>query len=136
VRAVLDPNIIISGLLSPGASPARALQAWHDGRFELIISPALLDELGRALTYPKLRKRIPEESATAALELLARGARIEPDVPQPPARSQDPADDYLLALAEAARAALVSGDKHLLVLRDQFPIFTAAEFLDWLDRHS
>lgn len=136
MRAVLDPNIVISGLLSPAASPARTLQAWQDGRFELVVSPGLLDELERALTYPKLRKRIPERSATAVLELLARGATIEPDVAQPPARSKDPADDYLLALAEAHRAALVSGDKHLLVLRDQFPIFTAADFLDWLDRHS
>ncbi len=84
---------------------------------------------------PKLRKRIPEQSATAVLELLARGARIGPDVPQPPARCKDPADDYLLALAEAHRAALVSGDKHLLALRDRFPVFTAADFLDWLDRH-
>jgi uncharacterized protein len=133
VRAVLDPNIIISGLLSPAASPARTLQAWQDGRFELIVSPGLLDELARALTYPKLRKRTPERSATAVMDLLARGATLAPDVAQPPARSKDPADDYLLALAETRRAALVSGDKHLLVLSDQFPVFTAAAFLEWLD---
>ena len=135
MRAVLDPNIIISGLLSRDAPPARALQAWQEGRFELIVSPALLDELGRALAYPKLRKRIPEQSATAVLELLARGATVAPGAPQPPVLSKDSADDYLLALAETRRAALISGDKHLLVLGDRFPIFTAAGFLEWLDRH-
>ena len=136
MRAVLDPNIIISALLSPNAPPAQTLRAWRGGRFELIVSPALLDELGRALAYPKLRKRIPEQSSDAVLDLLARGATIVADSPTPPARSTDPADNDLLALAEHHTAALVSGDKHLLVLRNQFPIFTAADFLDWLDQHS
>jgi putative PIN family toxin of toxin-antitoxin system len=134
VRAVLDPNIIISGLLSPNGAPARTLKAWQDGRFALIASPGLLDELRRALAYPKLRKRIPEASATRILGLLARGAFVVDDASDPPARSVDPGDDYLLALAERQRAVLVSGDRDLLDLRDRFPIFTAADFLDWLDR--
>ena len=134
MRAVLDPNIIISGLLSPNGAPARTLKAWQEGRFALIASPGLLDELRRALAYRKLRKRIPEESATVILDLLARGATVVDDVADPPARSIDPGDDYLLALAEHQRAVLVSGDRDLLDLRDRFPIFTAAEFLDWLDR--
>ncbi|HEY5144566.1 MAG TPA: putative toxin-antitoxin system toxin component, PIN family [Solirubrobacteraceae bacterium] len=134
MRAVLDPNIIISGLLSPDGAPARTLKAWQDGRFALIASPGLLEELRRALAYPKLRKRIPEASATGILDLLARGATVVDDVSHPPARSIDPGDDYLLALAEHQRAVLVSGDSDLLDLRERFPIFTAADFLDWLDR--
>jgi predicted nucleic acid-binding protein len=47
----------------------------------------------------------------------------------PPVRSVDAADDYLLALAAAADVVLVSGDAHLLSLRDQAPIYGAAEFL-------
>ena len=38
----------------------------------------------------KLRKRIPGDGDRAVLELLARGATIAPDVPQPPARSKEP----------------------------------------------
>ncbi len=135
MRAVLDPNVIISALLSPTGPPARALRSWQQGRFALVASPKLLDELDRALAYPKLRTRIPAQPAAAVLDLLARGATIAPDVADPPARCADPDDDYLLALAESRRAALVSGDKHLLALRGQFPVFTAAEFLDWLDEH-
>lgn len=134
MRAVLDPNIIISGLLSPKGSPARALKAWQEGRFSLFASPALLDELSRALSYPKLRKRIPPESAQNVLDLLARSATIVDDPSNPPRRSPDPDDDYLLALAEQHRAVLVSGDQDLLSLGDRYPVFTAAEFLDWLDR--
>ena len=134
MRAVLDPNIIISGLLSPKGSPARVLRAWQEGRFSLIASPALLDELARALSYPKLRKRIPPESATRVVELLARSGTIVDDPADPPPRSPDPGDDYLLALAERHRAVLVSGDQDLLGLSDRYPVFTAADFLNWLDR--
>lgn len=134
MRAVLDPNIIISGLLSPKGSPARVLKAWQEGRFSLIASPALLDELARALGYPKLRKRIPQESATRVVELLGRSATIVDDPADPPRRSPDPGDDYLLALAERHRAVLVSGDQDLLGLSDRYPVFTAADFLNWLDR--
>lgn len=136
MRAVLDPNIIIAGLLSASGSPARTLKAWQDGRFALIVSPALLNELQRALAYPKLRKRIPEASATAILDLLARGATVAPDVVDPPPRSADRADDNLLALAEQHRAVLVSGDSDLTDLAEEYPVFTAAEFLDWLDRNT
>lgn len=136
MRAVLDPNIVISGLLSPRGAPARTLRAWQEGRFSLIVSPALLDELTRALAYPKLRKRIPDRAAAAVLDLLAHGAIVADDVPDPPRRSADPGDDYLLALAERHRAVLVSGDTDLLALKDRFPVFTAGEFLDWLDRAS
>lgn len=38
VKAVLDPNAIISALLSPGGSPAKVLRAWIDGRYDLTTS--------------------------------------------------------------------------------------------------
>ena len=44
-------------------------------------------------------------------------------------RSIDPDDDYLLILAADQRAALVSGDRHLLALAGQLPVQTPAEFL-------
>jgi len=44
----------------------------------------------------------------------------------PPRRSVDPDDDYLVALAEAAQAVLVSGDRHLLDLGGKLPYSPAA----------
>jgi len=94
VRAVLDPNVIISGLLSGTGAPARLLAAWQEGRVEVIVSPMLLAELERALAYPKLRAHISAQDATAAVGLLAAGATSVDDPPQPPAvRSEDPGDD-------------------------------------------
>ena len=127
---MLDPNVIISAVLAPAGSPAKVLQAWLDGDFELVVSPLLLVELERALGYPKLRKRIPEAEADELVELLRDGAdlRDDPDGPSP-VRSTDPGDDYLIALAAASRAVIVSGDRHLLDLGDDLPVYSPAAFL-------
>ena len=135
MRAVLDPNVIISALLAPAGTPAAILRAWSMGAFELVASPLLLAELERALAYPKLRERIHESEATAIIDWLGRSATIVPDPAEPaPRASEDPGDDYLIALAAHERAALVSGDRHLLVLADRLPIYGPADFLSRLDQ--
>lgn len=130
MRAVLDPNIYVSGLLSPAGAPAGVLRAWRDGRFEVVVSPALLSELERVLAYPKLRKRIPREQAAAFLAYLESNAEVAADGVAA-VRTADPDDDCLVGLAQQTRAAIVSGDRHLLDLADRLPIFPATE---WLER--
>ncbi len=133
MRAVLDPNVILSGLLSPGGNAAQLLRAWEGGEFELIVSVALLEELGRALGYSKLRRRIPEEEAGRVLQWLSESATVAGDPTiEAPVRSADPGDDYLIALASSAQAILVSGDKHLLDLADQIPVLEPAGFIEQL----
>jgi putative PIN family toxin of toxin-antitoxin system len=136
LRAVLDPNVVISGLLSPTGNGARLLQAWQQGEFELIASPALLEELQRALAYPKRRRHISEQEAARAIRWLAESATSasDPTAP-PPVRSNDPGDDYLIALAASQQAILVSGDKHLLDLAERIPVFEPARFLKHLPEH-
>jgi putative PIN family toxin of toxin-antitoxin system len=134
VRAVLDPNVIISALLSPEGAPAQAVRAWIQGEFELVVSPLLLQELSRALAYPKLRKRVRQHEADRLLEWLGSTATMAADPEfEASIRSPDPGDDYLIALAEAERAALVSGDQHLLGLAEDLPVFSPARFLDLLE---
>ena len=129
MRAVLDPNILIAALLSGSGPPGQLVAGWLAGEFELLVSKLLLAELKRALAYPKLRARIPPDEAAAFVSLLASAAILAPDPSLPGVRSVDPGDDYLLALAETARAVLVSGDRHLLELDDALPIQTARAFL-------
>jgi putative PIN family toxin of toxin-antitoxin system len=130
VRAILDPNVIISALLSRDGTPAKVLRAWLQGRFDLIVSPILLEELERALAYPKLAERIRPQEAAGMIDWLRREAILVDDPAEPPtSRSEDPGDDYLLALAETERAALVSGDRHLLALTEELPVLTVREFL-------
>ena len=134
MRAVLDTNVLIAAILSPRGSPARLLLAWQTGRFDLVVSPLLRAELGRALEYSQVASLIPSADADAFVDWIARSAVIAADPEAlPPFRSTDPNDDYLLALAAAERAVLVSGDAHLTVLADRLPIRTPAWFLAWLD---
>jgi putative PIN family toxin of toxin-antitoxin system len=135
VRAVLDANVIISALLAPNGSPAKVLQAWLDGDFELVLSPLLLAELERALAYPKLRKRVTAAEAEELVELLRQDADLREDPAEPPpVRSADNGDDYVIALAAAAQAVIVSGDRHLLDLGDDLPVYSPAAFLEVLER--
>lgn len=133
MRAVLDPNVLISAVLSPSGAPARLLLKWRSGEFELLVSPLLLAELKRALAYPKLRDRVSAGDARELVSWLERTATLVVDPESAPAvRSVDPGDDYLIASAQAQRAALVSGDKHVLALGDELPVFGPAEFLNSL----
>jgi uncharacterized protein len=129
VRAVVDVNVPISGALSAKGASAEILRASRDGLFELVISELLLAELERALSYPKLRKRIPPEKAAAYVNWVRdHGTLAEDPTSPPPIGSRDPDDDYLLALAISRRAYLVTGDQDLLILSEDLPILSPAQF--------
>jgi putative PIN family toxin of toxin-antitoxin system len=133
VRAVLDPNVVISGAISPRGAPADILRSLAGGDFELIASEGLLSELERALAYPKLRRHISESDAADLVRWVADTASVVVDPnADPPVRSRDPDDNYLIVLASAHRAALVSGDKDLLALEGEIPVFSPRAFLDLL----
>jgi uncharacterized protein len=130
VHAVVDVNVLISGALSAKSSSAEILRASRDGQFELVISEMLLVELARTLAYPKLRKRIPPKKAAAFASWVSDHEIVAEDpASPPPIGSRDPDDDYLLALAINCPAYLVTGDQDLLVLSDDLPILTSAQFL-------
>jgi uncharacterized protein len=135
VRAVLDVNVLFSAVLAKRGTPARVLDAWRSGSFELIVSPALMAELERALGYSKIRKFVSAAEAEELVAWLVRSAvSVADPVEPPPMRSSDPGDDYLLALAAAERAVLVSGDRHLLELRAGPEIQSPSDFLSRLER--
>jgi uncharacterized protein len=133
LRAVFDPNVLVAALLSPSGPPAMLITRWIAGDFELVVSEHLLEELERVLGYPKIRARVSKDDCDAFVELLRTDAELATDRPEPPARSADASDDYLLALAESTHALIVSGDRHLLDLVAAFPIRTPREFVDALD---
>ncbi|MBV9100947.1 MAG: putative toxin-antitoxin system toxin component, PIN family [Candidatus Dormibacteraeota bacterium] len=130
MRAVLDVNVLISALLAPAGSSAAILLHWLRGAFDLVVNADLLAELTAALRYPKLLARIAPGDGAAFVDLLKREALVaESTALPPPARSRDPRDDYLLALAAAANAVLVSWDRDLLDLPG-VPVQSPPQFLE------
>src|SRR3546814_15068069 len=82
----------------------------------------LLEELDRALGHKKLASRVSEDEREELILLLRRAATFveDPGTP-PPVRSADPGADYVIALAAAQQALIVSGDHHLTDLADEIP---------------
>ncbi|MGI9188713.1 MAG: putative toxin-antitoxin system toxin component, PIN family [Longimicrobiaceae bacterium] len=120
LRVVLDTNVVVSGLLAPQGTPAVALDAWRERRYLLLTSPALVRELRRTLSYPKIRDKYPitdpdVERLIGTLEsdalMVAGDADVGGTVPD------DPADEIVLACAlDGGATLIVSGDRHLLAL--------------------
>ena len=117
MRVVLDSNVFISALISPGSPPDAIYRAWRKKRFVLVTSDEQLAELRRASRYPKLRKVVPAHDFGALLNRL-HGAFVLKSLPRIDIVI-DPDDNYLLAMADAGEADfLVTGDaRHLLRLR-------------------
>jgi hypothetical protein len=117
VRAVIDTNLLVSGLLVAEGPPRRVLDAWLDGRFTLVTSPYPLEEVTHVLAYPRVAERIRLEPAelAAILSGLLTLAVVTPGQLQRPGVTRDPKDDAIVACAEEGEAAyIVSGDHDLL----------------------
>jgi uncharacterized protein len=118
MRVVVDTNILLSTLINPHGLPAKIIDAWTYGRFELVTSGEQLLELGEVARRPALRAMIVPAKVGRFINDLRELAEVATDLPHVD-RSSDPADNFLLAMAEAGRADnLVSGDKrHVLSLK-------------------
>lgn len=128
-RAVLDPGVLVSALIAPKGRPAKLLERARAGEFELIASPQLLAELEEVLRREKFRRYADVEAVGLFLEVVRREATVVADPAEPaPLKSGDPEDNYLLALAYARKAVLVSGDSDLLELAGGAPICAPAGF--------
>ena len=131
IRAVFDTNVIISGLLFAGP-PSLLLKCVLSGMVELTVSPSLMDELERVLRlkFPHTRQAIldtlEELKEISVLALPKEKVKVITD---------DPDDNRVLECAIGSHAdVIVSGDKHLLVLKKfrSIPILTSRQFLDSL----
>ena len=141
IRVVLDANVFVSALLSPGGASAEILSAWRDERFHLVISPAILEEIDRVLRYPKIRTRHRWRDAQLRrfIEDLAHLAILIPGELTLSVIADDPPDDrYLECAIEGDADHIVSGDEHLLRLGTygKGSIITPRAFLDILQHTS
>jgi len=112
MKVVIDTNVLVSGVFF-GGLPARVLEAWRDGQYDLVVSSEILDEYRRV--GDELARRFPLVSLDPFLGLVVACAKIV-DVPHHAEPiCPDPDDDKFFACAVAGRCDLiVSGDRHLL----------------------
>jgi putative PIN family toxin of toxin-antitoxin system len=137
MRVILDTNVLVSALLVAGSIPARIVDAWLEGRFALVTSDMQLDEVRRVTRYPRVRPYLDPATAGSLVNDLRRFAEVCTALPHVDA-SSDPADNFLLAMAQTVSAEyLVTSDKRgLLALKRHgvTRIVSAGRFIEILER--
>jgi putative PIN family toxin of toxin-antitoxin system len=124
IRAVLDTNVWVSAMLTPGNPPAKILEFALTGKMRLLISPGIIREIGQVLKYPKVKKalkkhRITSQEVDDVILKLLKAAIITPGEILVEGVSDDPADDMIIACAlEGQPDFIISGDHHLTDLKD------------------
>jgi putative PIN family toxin of toxin-antitoxin system len=111
VRAILDTNVVISGIFFGGV-PQAVLEAWAEGRFELYLTPLIFDECVR--TCDRLAETYPGLESNEALATLVGNGTLVADSDETAEITVDPDDDKFMACAKNCAGIVVSGDQHLL----------------------
>lgn len=134
MRVVVDTNVIVSGLLFGGV-PRLILKFARNRDVTLCFTESTIAELRRTLTYPKFerQRQLLAPNLEIAIDMLvAFSVRVAEPIGIPLTIKSDPSDDMFLACAVAAQAkCIISGDKHLLDVKDfgGIPIVTPRQFL-------
>lgn len=139
-RVVIDTNLMISAAISAGSIPDQLLQIWRNDKYELIVSPEILQEIEEVSQRTRLREKyhlFPKKISRllAALKLAAEVIQPIPEE-QLAVHCRDSKDDKFLALSTSGKADfLITGDQDLLALNGNqslngLKIVTAKEFLE------
>lgn len=135
MRAVLDTNVLISGVIATGV-PHDVLAAGFDGTYDIVASAETLAEFRETLhKYPD-RFGMSDSEIRREVETVRYFAEFVDPNPDITAVSADPDVDKVVEAAVAGDVTyLVSGDRHLLDL-DEFrgvDIVTPRTFYERLD---
>jgi|ERR1017187_10322780 putative PIN family toxin of toxin-antitoxin system len=128
LSAVLDTNIYIAAFAHPKGRNAAVWNAAIDGRYQLVVSPAIIRETAKVLRRDFAWR---EDRVQMAIRVVAQTARIIVPNIVLDVVAADPDDNRILECAVDGRAdIIVSNDHHLLDLRmyAAIPIVAGVDF--------
>jgi putative PIN family toxin of toxin-antitoxin system len=129
ISIVLDTNVLLSGIAYPNSIPGKIIAAWRNGGIEVVLSHYILGELQRVL--PKLNHRLgwSQQDIQDFIDSLAFLANLVEPLPTDEPTLRDRADQPVLGTLLASKVNyLVTGDKDLLALANQYAIITPTAF--------
>lgn len=117
-RIALDTSVLVAALARPGGAAARVVQAWRDGRLDVVASQATLREAELVLGGTWVQRLVPAERITSLLaELRGRSALVNA-APIDGLPLKDEGDRRLVeAAVEGGAAYLVTADREVLRYR-------------------
>jgi uncharacterized protein len=123
IKVLLDTNVFLSGILSPGRAPAKLLELILADKIRLVISPPIIQEISRVIRYPSIIKLMQKRTLTIqeveqVILRIFHIASITPGKIIIPQIAEDPADEIFLTCAFEGNADfIISGDHHLTNLK-------------------
>lgn len=96
MKVILDTNVFISGIFFSGP-PYKILEAWRDGKFQLVISPEILGEYHRVGDI--LAQDHPGIDLTAWFEFFVKKVLVFTPRPSTKPITEDLDDDKFLTCA-------------------------------------
>jgi putative PIN family toxin of toxin-antitoxin system len=113
IVALIDTNVWVSALINPHGFPAKARDAWLAGRYKIVVSKPMLEELEDVLHRPRIQQRFGVTEAQAEELLLLITEKATPvEISGELHLCRDDRDDMLL------ETAIVGGATHI-VSRDE-----------------
>lgn len=121
-RIVLDTNVVLSALLFTAGRLPWVRHAWQHHRLQPLACKETIRDLMRVLAYPKFQLT-PHEQHDLLEAFLPYTDVVTLPAPWPSLpQCHDPKDQMFLVLAHTGKAdILMTGDKDLLAMRDDFP---------------
>src|SRR3972149_3845538 len=135
MRAVLDTNVIVSAVLSPGSPPDSILRASRRGALDLVTSAPVLRELDDVLGRPRIAERLgwtPEERASFIAALADFAVIVAPKEKLHVVKA-DPADTLC---GRARRFSALSAQTHPHPIGKSLPTQASSPTLDFRTAHS
>jgi putative PIN family toxin of toxin-antitoxin system len=113
---VLDTNIVLDVFVFNDAAAQPLRQALEAGELDWLATQAMRDELERVLAYPQIVPRLAFYQLSAEDVLIAfdRHARLTEPATKARVTCSDTDDQKFIDLAVAAKALLLSKDRHVL----------------------
>ena len=130
MKAVLDTNVLVSGLIRANGPPGRLVDWVRAGILFPVVDDRILEEYADVLRRPELTRYLFRSDAEAILDYLNRHAEHMVSAVQIDGLP-DPDDAVFLEVALAADVPLVTGNKRHFPpgLRRDCPVMSSAEFL-------
>jgi putative PIN family toxin of toxin-antitoxin system len=120
LKAVIDTNLLVSGLFSHNTVSSALQDHWINLDFILVTSIDIIKEVNRVLHYPRIQQRFNprDENIKRFFRLIFRKAVITKDRYKTDRLTSDPTDNKFLACALEGQADyILSRDPHLRDLK-------------------